>query len=54
VDPLGQRDVAQPRVVLEQAQQAEIESIELKNCDFPASKAALLLVSGRNCRNRHA
>jgi hypothetical protein len=31
--------VAQPRVVLEQAQQAEIESIELKNCYLPALEA---------------
>jgi hypothetical protein len=54
VDPLGQRDVAQPRVVLEQAQQAEIESIEVKYCDFPASKALLMLVSGIDGRSRHA
>jgi hypothetical protein len=36
VDPLGQGHVAEPRILLEQAQQSQVEVVEGKICHIPA------------------
>jgi hypothetical protein len=40
--PLGQGDVAEPRIVLEQAEQFQVESVERDSCHLPASVPGMM------------